>query len=211
MSPDQPIRSYNYYFTAIHEIAFGKEPEKQDMRFVLEDYANSLPEYTANKLIDKVVKRDSWIRSLKDAMEHAIKIDQESRQAEVMRTRRNASSTSINTTANTTMNELDELDVNYMAARQGNSRFNSTMKPDITETAKSTPPRTSSMIPTRPNHGITAKVEVTSMTPNHGTTTRVEVITTTTTGESTNTGTLQENLDKTSVLSMQPTKVTRRS
>ena len=129
MSPDQPIRSYNHHFTAIHEIAYGRTPEKQDMRIVLEDYANSLPEYTVNKLIDKVVKENSWIATLSDAMSHAIKIDQEARQAEVLKSRRNASNTMIDTTANTSMNEVDNIDVNFITVRQGDSRFNSTMIP----------------------------------------------------------------------------------
>ena len=100
------------------------------MRFVLEDYANSLPEYTANKLIDKVVRTDSWIRNLQEAMDLAIKIDQESRQVEVMRSRRYGSNTSLDTTSNTTVNEVSlDLDVNYIASKQGDSNFNSTMKP----------------------------------------------------------------------------------
>ena len=45
------------------------------MRFALEDYANSLPEYTADKLSYKIVKVDSWIKTLQDAMDHAVKID----------------------------------------------------------------------------------------------------------------------------------------
>ena len=129
MKTDQPIRSHNYYFTAVHEAAFGIKPEDQKMRFVFEDYANSLPEFTANKLMDKIVKSNSWIHTLQDAMEQAVKIDQEIRQTEVFRTRRNASNTSIDTTANVSVNEVDEFDINYMAVKQGDTRFNSTMKP----------------------------------------------------------------------------------
>ena len=95
------------------------------MRFALEDYANSLPEYTADKLSYKIVKVDSWIKTLQDAMDHAVKIDQESRQSEVMRNRRNNSSEIIDTT----VNEISDIDINYIASRQGDSRFNSTMKP----------------------------------------------------------------------------------
>ena len=129
MKTDQPIRSHNYYFNAVHEAAFGIKPEDQKMRFVFEDYANSLPEFTANKLMDKIVKSNSWIHTLQDAMEQAVRIDQEIRQTEVFRTRRNASNTSIDTTANASVNEVDEFDINYMAVKQGDTRFNSTMKP----------------------------------------------------------------------------------
>ena len=58
-------------------------------------------------------------------MDHAVKIDQESRQSEVMRNRRNNSSELIDTTAN----EISDIDINYVTSRQGDSRFNSTMKP----------------------------------------------------------------------------------
>ena len=124
MTSDQPIASYNYNYAAVHEAAFDINPSEQRMRFALEDYANSLPEYTADKLSYKIVKVDSWIKTLQDAMDHAVKIDQESRQSEVMRNRRNNSSELIDTT----VNEISNIDINYVTSRQGNSRFNSTMK-----------------------------------------------------------------------------------
>ena len=95
------------------------------MRFALEDYANSLPEYTADKFSYKIAKVDSWIKTLQDAMDPTVKIDQESRQSEVMRNRRNNSSELITTT----VNKISDIDINYIASRQGDSRFNSTMKP----------------------------------------------------------------------------------
>ena len=125
MTSDQPIASYNYNYAAVHEAAFNIHPSEQRMRFALEDYANSLPEYTTDKLSYKIVKVDSWIKTLQDAMDHAVKTDQESRQSEVMRTRRNDRSEVIDTT----VNEISHIDINYVASRQGDSRFNSTMKP----------------------------------------------------------------------------------
>ena len=46
-----------------------------------------------------------------------------------MRNRRNASSDAIDTTANTSVNEVSEFDINYVTAKHGDTRFNSTMKP----------------------------------------------------------------------------------
>ena len=46
MTSDQPIASYNYNYAAVHKAAFDINPSEQRMRFALEDYANSLPEYT---------------------------------------------------------------------------------------------------------------------------------------------------------------------
>ena len=152
MKADQPIRSHNYYFTAVHEAAFGIKPEDQKMRFAFEDYANSLPEFTANKLMDKIVKSNSWIHTLQDAMEQAVKIDQEIRQTEVFRTRRNASNTTIDTTTtNASVNEIDEFDVNYMAAKQGDTRFSSTMKPGHCRESKEFSPKNSHH--SKPWHG----------------------------------------------------------
>ena len=107
------------------------------MRFALEDYANSLPEYTEDKLSYKIVKVDSWIKTLQDAMDHAVKIDQESRQCEVMRNRRNNSSELIDTT----VNKISDTDINYVASRQGDRRFNSTMKPGYQRERKDFSPR----------------------------------------------------------------------
>ena len=137
MTSDQPIASYNFNYAAVHEAAFDINPSEQRMKFALEDYANSLPEYTADKLSYKIVKVDSWIKTLQDTMDHAVKIDQESRQSKVMRNRRNNSSELIDTT----VNEISNIDINYIASRQGDSRFNSTMKPGYQREGKDFSPR----------------------------------------------------------------------
>ena len=137
MTSDQPIASYNYNYAAVHEAAFDIHPSEQRMRFALEDYANSLPEYTADKLSYKIVKIDSLIKTPQDAMDHAVKIDQESRQSEVMRNRRNNSSELIDMT----VNEISDIDINYVTSRQGDSRFNSTMKPGYQREGKDFSPR----------------------------------------------------------------------
>ena len=134
---DQPIASYNYNYAAVHKATFDIHPSEQRMRFALEDYANSLPEYTADKLSYKILKIDSWIKTLQDAMDHAVKIDQESRQSEVMRNRRNNSTEIIDTT----VNEISDIDINFVASRQGDSRFNSTMKPGYQRERKDFSPK----------------------------------------------------------------------
>ena len=137
MTSDQPIASYNYNYAVVHEAAFDINPSEQRMRFALEDYANSLPEYTVDKLSYKIVKVDSWIKTLQNTMDHAVKIDQESRQFEVMRNRRNNSSELIDTT----VNKISDIDINYIASRQGDSRFNSTMKSGYQREGKDFSPR----------------------------------------------------------------------
>ena len=71
-------------------------------------------------------------------MDHALKIDQESRQSEVMRNRRNNSS---DTTVTTTVNEISDIDINYVASRKGDSRFKSTMKSGYQREGKDFSPR----------------------------------------------------------------------
>ena len=79
----------------------------------------------------------SWIKTLQDAMDHAVKIDQESRQSKVIRNRRNNSTEIIDTT----VNEISDIDINYIASRQGDSRFNSTMKPGYQRERKDFSPK----------------------------------------------------------------------
>ena len=137
MTSDQPIASYNYNYAAVHKAAIDINPSEQRMRFALEDYANSLPEYTADKLSYKIVKVDSWIKTIQDTMDHAVKFDQESRHSEVMRNRRNNSSELIDTP----VNEISDIDINYVASREGDSRFNSTKKPGYQRERKDFSPR----------------------------------------------------------------------
>ena len=190
MMSNQPIASYNSNYAAVHEAAFDINPSEQRMRFALEDYANTLPEYTADKLSYKIVKVDSWIKTLQDAMDHAVIIDQESRQSEVMRNRRNNSSELIDTT----VNEISDIDINYVASRQGNSRFNSTMKPGYQREGKDFSPRNRQM-----TRSGTAEV---------GT---ALGMTTKTSGRLTNTSTMSENLGTTSSSSTVSAEVKRKS
>ena len=74
-----------------------------------------------------------WVNRL----QQAAKIDQKSRQSEVMRNRRKNSSELIDTT----VNEISDIDINYIASRQGDSRFNSTMKPGYQRERKDFSPR----------------------------------------------------------------------
>ena len=155
MTPDQPIASYNYYYAMVHEAAFDINPSEQRMRFALKDYANSLPEYTADKLSYKIVKVDSWIKTLQDAMDHAVKIDQESRQSEVMRNRRNNSSELIDTTVTTTVNKISDIDINYVTSRQGDSRLTVQWNQDTKGKERISHPGTGRM-----THSITTEVGI---------------------------------------------------
>ena len=161
------------------------------MRFALEDYANSLPAYTADKLSYKIVMVDSWIKTLENDMDHAVKIDQESRQSKVMRNRRNNSSELIDTT----VNEISDIDINYIASRQGDSRFNSTMKPGYHRERKDFSPRNRQNDSFRNSRGWNTALGMTIKTS----------------GRLTNTSTMPENLGTTSSLSTVSAEMKRKS
>ena len=74
-------------------------------------------------------------------MDHAVKMDQNSRQSEIMRNRRNNSSELIDTTVNTTVNEISDIDINYIASRHSDNRFNSRMKSGYQREGKDFSPR----------------------------------------------------------------------
>ena len=58
-----------------------------------------------------------------------------------MRNRRNNSSELIDTTVNTTINEISDIDISYVASRHGDNRFNSTMKSRYQREGKDFSPR----------------------------------------------------------------------
>ena len=125
MPTEQPIVYYNNYYAAVHKATFDLTLDQQCLWFTLEDYTNTLPEYTARKLSGKIVKSGTWLKTLQDAMNQADKIDQELRQWEVMKKRRDSNS---DTTIDPTVNEISDIDINFLTARHGDNRFNSTMK-----------------------------------------------------------------------------------
>ena len=125
MSEEQPIVYHNNQFTAIHEVAFDLTPEEQCMRFVLNQYTETLSKQTAMRLNGKIVKEDSKIRTLRDAMSQAVIIDEESRNWVAMKKRRNSNN---KTTIDATVNEISDIDINYVSTKYGDNRFNNTMK-----------------------------------------------------------------------------------
>ena len=125
MTAEQPIVYYNNSYAAIHEAAFDLQPEEQYMMFVLDQCTESLPEHTAKRLNGKIVKKDSKIKTLRDAMDQAVIIDEESRQWVVMKRRRDSNNEII---IDATVNEISDIDVNYVSAKHGDNRLKSTMK-----------------------------------------------------------------------------------
>ena len=123
-------------------------------------------------------------------MDHAVKIDQESRQSEVMRNRRNNSSELIDTT----VNEISNIDINYVASRQGDRQIQQHNETWIPKKEKISPLGTG-----RTTHSRMAEV---------GT---ALGMTTKTSGRLTNTNIMPENLGTTSSSSTVSAEVKRKS
>ena len=76
-SPTKPLVTFNHRYEAIHKVAFGLSPSQQDNRTVIVEYAKKLPINTRDKLLRKIAKKNSYIKTLDDAFKQAIEINRE--------------------------------------------------------------------------------------------------------------------------------------
>ena len=77
ISPDEPLATFNARFQQIHQVAYDTSPEKQMNKMVIIDYIRKLPSYPRDKLLKKLARKDSYIKTLQDAFRNAIKINRE--------------------------------------------------------------------------------------------------------------------------------------
>ena len=73
--PDKPLTTFNLKFQQIHHIAYNVTPDKQTDKMVIIDYVKKLPLYSRDKLLKKLSRKDSYIKTLKDAFHHAVEIN----------------------------------------------------------------------------------------------------------------------------------------
>ena len=76
-SPNEPLVTFVQRYEAIHKVAFGLSPSQQDNRTMLVEYAKKLPQNTRDKLLRKIAKKNSHIKTLDDAFKQAIEINTE--------------------------------------------------------------------------------------------------------------------------------------
>ena len=76
-SPTEPLVTFNHRYEAIHKVAFELSPSDQYNRTVIVEYAKKLPQNTRDKLLRKIAKKNSYIKTLDDAFKQAIKINRE--------------------------------------------------------------------------------------------------------------------------------------
>ena len=117
-SPTEPLVTFNHRYKAIHRVAFSLAPNEQYNKTIIVEYAKKLPQNTRDKLLRKIAKKNSYIRTLDDAFKQAIEINRETSFVEAASGRYSEQN---NTRINTQINELDdsfqECDINAMNTR----------------------------------------------------------------------------------------------
>ena len=73
----EPLITFNHRYEAIHKVVFGLSPRQQDNKTMIVEYAKKLPLNTREKLLRKIAKKNSYIKTLDDAFKQAIKINRE--------------------------------------------------------------------------------------------------------------------------------------
>ena len=116
ISAHKPLVTHRY--KAIHKVAFGILTRQWDNKTILIEYAKKLPTNTRDKLLRKLAKKNSYIKTLDDAFRQAIDINRESSAT-------GQSNDQVNTRIDTQINELEDsfqdYDINAMSTR-ANSR-----------------------------------------------------------------------------------------
>ena len=121
ISTSKPLITFNHRYKAIHKVAFGLSPRQQENKTMIVEYAKKLPANTRDKLLRKIAKKNSYIKTLDDAFRQAIDINRETSFVEAAAGRYNdQSSTKIETQINELEGSFQEFDINAMNTRSTN-------------------------------------------------------------------------------------------
>ena len=74
-SINEPLVTFNHRYEAIHKVAFRMSPSEQESKTVIVEYAKKLPANTRDKLLRKIAKKNSYIKTLDDAFKQALDIN----------------------------------------------------------------------------------------------------------------------------------------
>ena len=118
---NEPLVIFNHRYEAIHKVAFRMLPSEQESKTVIVEYAKKLPANTRDKLLKKIAKKNSYIKTLDDAFKQALDINQETSFVEAATGRYNEhNGTKIDTQINELSDSFQEYDVNAMNMRSTN-------------------------------------------------------------------------------------------
>ena len=118
-SPTEPLVIFNHIYEVIHRVACGLVPNQQYNKTIIVEYSKKLPQNARDKLLRKIVKKNSYIRTLDDAFKPAIEIN-----TSFLEAASGCYNEQNNTRIDTQINELDDsfqdCDINAMNTRVTN-------------------------------------------------------------------------------------------
>ena len=118
---NEPLVTFNSRYEAIHRVELSLSPNEQYSKTVIIEYAKKLPQYARDKLLRRIAKRDSYIRTLFDAFKQAIEINRENSFVEATAGRySNTNGTKIDTQVNELDDSFQDCDINAMSTRSTN-------------------------------------------------------------------------------------------
>ena len=120
-SPHKPLVTFNHRYKDIHKVAFGLSSSQQENRNAIVEYAKKLPLNTRDKLLRKIAKKNSYIKTLDDAFKQAIEINRETSFVEAASGRyNNQNGTKIETQINKLDDSFQDCNINAMNTRPTN-------------------------------------------------------------------------------------------
>ena len=121
ISANEPLVTFNHRYKAIHKVAFGLSTRQQENKTMIIEYAKKLPANTRDKLLRKIAKKNSYIKTLNDAFRQAIDINRETSFVKAATGKYNDhSNTRIETQINEIEDSFQEYDINVMNTRSTN-------------------------------------------------------------------------------------------
>ena len=72
ISTSEPLITFNHRYEAIHKVAFRLSPRQQENITMIVEYAKKLPANTRDKLLRKIAKKNSYIKTLNNAFRQVI-------------------------------------------------------------------------------------------------------------------------------------------
>ena len=67
-SINEPFVTFNHRYEVIHKVAFRMSPSEQESKTMIVEYAKKLPANTRDKLLRKIAKKNSYIKTFDDAL-----------------------------------------------------------------------------------------------------------------------------------------------
>ena len=118
---NEPLVTFKNRYEVIHKVTFRMSPSEQESKTVIVEYAKKLPANTRDKLLRKIAKKNSYIKTLNDAFKQALDINRETSFVEAATGRYNKQNgTKIETQINELSNSFQEYDMNAMNTRSTN-------------------------------------------------------------------------------------------